>query len=618
VITPPVIATGPFSWSVPEGTTATFTVVTTSNALVFYAWNRNCTPLTDDARITGSSTSTLNVSNVSPADNGTYTVLVSNVAGTVFSSGSLQTFSSAPAILVPPTNQIVLPGATVNFIVGAVGSQPLAYQWRSNGTNVTSEGSTSILTLRNVGSADVGTYSVVVSNALGSVTNAAAVLALIPDTLPGVELTTLYSFTGANDGANPNGLIQALNGLLCGTANAGGASNAGTVFTITTNGVLSALHAFSGGNDGAAPKSSLIQAADGSFYGTTFSGHSDGYFGGTIFRMMANGALTTLHWFTFGGSDGYSPFAGLVQATNSNLYGTTFSGGSGGSGAVFKMTSNRTVTTLRSFGGVDGANPRAGLTLGQDGSFYGVTKGGDANSDHGTLFKMTASGALTTLYEFGGTNGFSPRGGLVQGRDGNFYGTTLNGGAYGRGTVFRITTTGFLTTLHSFDGNGDGYWPQGALLEGKDGYFYGATSFGGSGLSGSEFSGQGTIFRMAPNGQLTTLVCFDGFNGANPVAPLVLASDGNLYGTTINGGANGDGTVFRLSVPAPTLSIALSGSDLVLSWPSWAADLGLQQNPDLATTNWTDVTASRVVTNQRIQVILAPAPSGNTFYRLSH
>jgi uncharacterized repeat protein (TIGR03803 family) len=159
------------------------------------------------------------------------------------------------------------------------------------------------------------------------------------------------------------------------------------------------------------------------------------------------------------------------------------------------------------------------------------------------------------------------------------------------------------------------------LLEGADGYFYGTTSYGGTGFDGTQSGGQGTVFRMTPNGTLTTLAYFVGSNGAGPSsrhAALMQATDGNFYGTTFIGGANGDGTVFRLSVPEPTLSIELSGSHVVLSWPSWASDLLLQQTTNLASGNWTAVTNTPVVTNLQNQVTLAPPSSGNTFYRLIH
>ncbi|HYV30396.1 MAG TPA: choice-of-anchor tandem repeat GloVer-containing protein, partial [Candidatus Binatia bacterium] len=184
-------------------------------------------------------------------------------------------------------------------------------------------------------------------------------------------------------------------------------------------------------------------------------------------------------------------------------------------------------------------------------------------------------------------------------------------GATRSGTVFRMTSTGLLTTLYSFGSGSDGQSPFAALVEGKDGYFYGTTTVGGA-------YGSGTVFRMSPSGVLTTLLYFDGFNGANPASPLVQATDGSFYGTTPNGGANGFGTVFRLNVPTLSLNIELSGSHIVLSWPSWASDLLLQQTPDLTASNWMAVTNSPAVTNLQNQVTLAPPSSGNTFYRLTH
>jgi uncharacterized repeat protein (TIGR03803 family) len=524
----------------------------------------------------------------------------------------LLTLASPPVIVAPAASQTVLPGGTATFSVGAIGTKPLFYQWQNNGTNIATGYNTDTLTLHSVTAADAGAYSVIVSNALGSVTNYGAMLAIISVTVPGVTLATLHSFTGANDGGNPNGLVQATNGDFYGTANTSGANKYGTVFRITTNGALTTLHAFTGGNDGASPKAELIQAGNGNLFGTAYSGGTGG--GGTVLRMALGGGLTTLHSFSLG-SDGGNPFARLVQALDGNFYGTTSSWGDSGDGTVFKMTPNGTLTTLHTFTGADGADARAGLVQGSDGQLYGTTRSGGINPYpyDGTVFKITTTGTLNTLFAFNATNhlGFKPRAGVVQGKNGDFYGVTYHGGAYGRGTVFRMTLAGLLTTLYSFDGPGDGQWPQAALVQGKDGYFYGTTSGGGT-------YGEGTVFRMGLNGALTTLLYFDGFNGATPSAPLVQATDGSFYGTTLNGGAHGLGTVFRLSVPAPSLTIVLSGTGVVLSWPAWASDLRVQQTSDLTTGNWTAVTNAPVVTNLQTQVTVAPGPGGNTFYRLAH
>jgi len=606
VFGPPVVISSPASQTLPDGATATFSVVAAGNGLLNYAWYKDGIFLTNNDRITGCATSTLTISNVSSADAGNYGVFVSNNVGVYNSFFGLLTIASPPTIVVHPRDQTVLPGASAKFTVGAVGTPPLAYQWFRNGTSPVSGATSSELTVRNVGPAVTGRFSVVVSNALGAVTNEGAMLAVVPVTVPEVTFTTLYSFLNSTDGANPNGLVQATNGFFYGTANSGGANGNGTLFKISTNGTLGTLHTFSGSSDGAQPRAELIQATDGNLYGTTYSGGTN--YSGIVFRTSLGGAFAILHAFTWG-DDGGNPFAGLIQATDGNFYGTTWGGGSGSEGTVFKMTRVGAVTALHGFVGTDGANPRSGLIQARNGDLYGITRNGGRNTNDGTVFKITTTGTLRTLVD--GANTFSPRGGLVQGRDGNVYGTTANDGAHGRGTVFRIDPTGALTALHSFDGPGDGQWPVAALVEGRDGYFYGSTLYGGT-------YSQGTLFKMSPGGAVTTLVQFDGYNGANPSGPLIQAADGSLYGTTLNGGANGFGTVFRLDVPAPTLSIAISGSDLVLSWPSWAADLLLKQNSDLTTTNWTEVTAARVITNQQIQVILAPGPSGNTFYRLTH
>ena len=191
----------------------------------------------------------------------------------------------------------------------------------------------------------------------------------------------------------------------------------------------------------------------------------------------------------------------------------------------------------------DGIFPCAGVVQGSDGDFYGTTYRGGA-LDFGTIFRTTSNGVLTTLFSFNDTNGSFPYAGLRQAADGNFYGATSSGGSYSNGTIFRITPSGAFSNLYSFTGGSDGRGPAAKLLEGADGNFFGTTAYGGS-------YGFGTAFRINPNGLVTTLAQFDGFNGANPQAPLMQATDGNFYGTTQNGGANGKGVVFRLSQRGP-------------------------------------------------------------------
>ena len=171
--------------------------------------------------------------------------------------------------------------------------------------------------------------------------------------------------------------------------------------------------------------------------------------------------------------------SGLIQGSDGNFYGTTGQNGASGAGTVFKMDASGTVTTLHSFTGPDGVRPLAALVQGSDGNFYGATTFGGA-SGLGTVFKITPTGTFTSLHSFAGPDGKSPQfGRWIQASDGNFYGTTIQGGAHNVGTVFKITPTGTLTTLHSFAGS-DGSYPSAGLIRGSDGNFYGTAALGGA------------------------------------------------------------------------------------------------------------------------------------------
>src|ERR1022692_4521184 len=267
--------------------------------------------------------------------------------------------------------------------------------------------------------------------------------------LPAQTLTTLYSFcsqSGCPDGANPTaGLVQATNGDLYGTTTAGGSgiNNGGTVFRITPGGTLTTLYRFcaqSGCPDGDGPVAGLVQAANGDLYGTTYFGWANGQ--GRGLQITPGGTRATLYSFCSqsGCTDGAQPIAGLVQAANGDFYGTTYEGGASNDGTIFKITSRGTLTTLYSFcsrsGCTDGFEPYAGLVQATNGGLYGTTYGGGTNSA-GTIFKITPGGTLTTLHSFNLTEGEGPGAGLVQAADGDFYGTTLDGGTNSGGTVFR-------------------------------------------------------------------------------------------------------------------------------------------------------------------------------------
>ncbi|HMA28489.1 MAG TPA: choice-of-anchor tandem repeat GloVer-containing protein, partial [Thermoanaerobaculia bacterium] len=276
------------------------------------------------------------------------------------------------------------------------------------------------------------------------------------------------------------------------------------------------------------PSAVLVQGSDGDFYGTTHGGGANGY--GTVFKITPAGELTTLHSFA-GFPAGAGPDAGLVQGSDGDFYGTTGGGGAGSYGTVFKITPAGELTTLYSFAGNDGAFPRGPLVQVSDGDFYGTTPGGGA-SGYGTVFKIRPTGELTTLHSFAGFPvGSSPGAPLVQGTDGDFYGTTGGGGANGAGTVFKITPAGELTILYSFVGFPDGSGSGAGLAQATDGNFYGTTGGGG-------VFGLGTIFKITPAGELTTLYSFKRIEGAHPYAGLIQATDGNFYGTTFDGGAS--------------------------------------------------------------------------------
>lgn len=291
-------------------------------------------------------------------------------------------------------------------------------------------------------------------------------------------------------------------------------------------------------SNGALPEASLIQATDGNLYGTTFASAASG--NGEVFRITLDGTLTVLNSFSVYGQ---LVKGGLLQGVDGNLYGTTYGDAAKlAYGTVFKMTPQGTLTTLHSFcPGYDcseGAFPRGALVQLTDGNFYGTTAGYDyygiCGGACGTVFKITPQGTLTTLHHFTAGDGANPYAGLLLANDGNFYGTTSRGSnatcQYGCGTVFRITPQGQFTTIYSFSGS-DGANPYAKLVQGADGYLYGSTYNGGSSNANCD-AGCGTLFRMTLNGTLTTIHRFRWTDGAYPAAELVQGSDGNFYGTT--------------------------------------------------------------------------------------
>jgi len=373
--------------------------------------------------------------------------------------------------------------------------------------------------------------------------------------------TSLFDFNGT-DGQNPQYvyLVQGTDGQLYGSAQTGGGNTgAGTLYKITTSGTFTQLYTFCSQTncaDGAFPYGGLVLAPNGNFYGTTSEWGLDtegacdtGIFGcGTIFEITPAGVLTVLH--TFSGSDGFEPYANLTLGSDGNLYGTTLYGGnlsvgscSGlGCGTVFKITPQGKFTSLYSFSnGTDGASPVGRLFQGSNGNFYGTTIG------PGTVFEITPAGKLTTLYSFtGGSDGGSPYGGVIQTANGTIYGTTVYGGANSYGTVYKLVGKK-LTTLYNFcslPNCADGNYAFGGLIQATDGNFYGTTGMGGP--------SNGTVFEITPGGKLTTLYTFCSQtgcpDGSGPYGDLLQATDGNFYGTTVQGGESGTlGTIFSVS-----------------------------------------------------------------------
>jgi len=315
-------------------------------------------------------------------------------------------------------------------------------------------------------------------------------------------LRTLYSFcvsSGCPDGSSPAaGLVLGSTGYFYGVTQVGGANSIGTIFQVKPNGKLTTLYSFCAATDcpdGAQPISGLIQGSDGDFYGTAMDGGANGNFG-TVFkyRFFRPSGLTTLHSFCAdaGCTDGAFPRSVLVQATDGDFYGTTGADGANLRGTVFRITSDGVLTTLHAFCALpncaDGDGPLPGVVQAANGRFYGTTELGgtstNCNGGCGTVFRMSSEGKLTTLHSFALSDGRGPNG-LVQGTDGNFYGTTELGGAFNKGTIFQMTPDGTLTTLRSLSGS-DGTEPTSGMIQATDGNFYGTCHLQ-----------NGTVFRLS-------------------------------------------------------------------------------------------------------------------------
>jgi len=439
---------------------------------------------------------------------------------------------------------------------------------------------------------------------------------------PGIGVTPLFAFN-ATSGVTPGTLTLGSDGKFYGTTAGGGAKGFGTAFKIDTAGNLTVLHSFSSA-ESAYSNLPLCLAADGKFYGVSWQGGFDTYAGnfayygyGTAFKMTASGATTVLHQFGFqdiearfcdpiqardgyfygaaryGGAFGYGTIfrfdaagnltnihhfndgileggspSSLIQARDGYFYGVTAGGGKYGYGTIFKMKADGKLTTLRHLRLVDGSNGgdrHARLLQGADGALYGVFYYGGLHGQ-GTAFRVTSSGNFAVLHHFGGPEGANPTGHLAQDGSGFLYGTTVQGGAFGYGTVYKMSTTGSgFTALHHFDHN-EGVDPYAGPIVGADGFLYGACARGGT-------TEGGTVWKVnRTTGAFTLLHTFTGHptDGTWPLAGVIQAPDGYLYGTTYTGGANGGGVLFKTDPASGATTTVYSfpwhGGDALLPW----------------------------------------------------
>ena len=370
-------------------------------------------------------------------------------------------------------------------------------------------------------------------------------------------VSTLATFTGANGQEPEGGVTIDAAGDLFGTTATGGADGDGTVFEISkAAGELTTLATFTGAANGAFPQGGVTLDSAGDLFGTTELGGADSE--GTVFEVSkATGELTTVATFT--GANGSQPLGGLTIDAAGDLFGTTATGGADGDGTLFEISkATGELTTLASFTGANGSFPRGNLTIDAAGDLFGTTELGGANND-GTVFEVSkATGELTTLATFTGANGAKPFGGLTIDAAGDLFGTTSAGGADSDGTVFEISaSTGELTTLATFTG-ANGADPFGGLTIDAAGDLFGTTSAGGA-------DDDGTVFEIAKStGELTTLASFTGgANSKNPYGGVTLDAAGDLLGLTINGGGTG-ATAFELPATSglvPTVNTATTVAD---------------------------------------------------------
>lgn len=425
--------------------------------------------------------------------------------------------------------------------------------------------------------------------------------------------TTVFDFDKTN-GAEPNFLVQGNDGNIYGTTAAGGQRNLGTIFRFSPDGSLTTLYSFCARKnctDGKGPFS-LVQTADGSWFGLTGGGGAAGF--GTFFQLTPSGSFRLLHSFCAQANcvDGYAPAGQLIQAIDGKFYGTTAFGGAYNHGTVYSVTTSGLYTVLYNFcpqtpNCVDGAEPNPGVIQANNGILYGTTSfgGSNQNSSPGTIFEITTAGKFTSLYTLSNNNGQDAiPNGLIQGADGNLYGTSYSVG--GTGALFRFTLAGKYTLLHTFcviRSCADGSNPARALTQGSDGGLYGTTSLGAAG-------GYGTIFERTRIGAFDVLYTFCSGSGGctesyGAGSPLIQSTTGLFYGTS--------GSV---SSPSGTLySLDMGLGPFVKSAPTFGKTgmtIGILGNNLTGTTSVTFNGTSATFTVASDTYITATVPSGAT------
>jgi len=389
---------------------------------------------------------------------------------------------------------------------------------------------------------------------------------------PAQTYSVIHDFTGGVDGGEPyNGLTIDAAGDFYGTASVGGTYGHGLVFKLTRSGsdwTFSNLYSFAGGTDGASPHARIAIAPNGALYGTTDGGGGQGcstYGCGTVFRLIppitipktARITWKEVQLHIFNGTDGSHPQGDLTFDDSGNIYGTSIGGGDFNWGTVYKLAQSGGTwihTVLFSFSdGTDGAEPQGGVTFDESGSLYGTCQ--FSSGANGTAFQLTPSGSGWTeqtihTFNFGGDNGVEPIGGLIVDNLGNLYGTTLYGGSFpAAGAVYELTPSDngwSYATIHSFT-NGDGGSVDKLIMDAA-GNLYGTTMNGGA-------YGNGSVFKLTHSGGAwihTSLhdFCATGFpcpDGSQPMSALVFDAQGNLYGTTSRGGGSEYGVVFKIT-----------------------------------------------------------------------